>query len=102
MVRAVALETSGSGTYWNASQGVFQDATGQFNHPRLHIAHGGDPAKATTLSWATAADPATLQVATNLASPQWRSITNVTTTNGINQATVIPGSGAEFFRLITP
>jgi hypothetical protein len=32
MVRAVKLETSGSGTYWNPSQGVFATATGPPTH----------------------------------------------------------------------
>jgi hypothetical protein len=37
MVRAVKLETSGSGTYYNSSQGIFQDLSGTFAIPAIAI-----------------------------------------------------------------
>jgi hypothetical protein len=37
MVRAVRLETSASGTYWNASQGIFQNRDGSFGTPALRL-----------------------------------------------------------------
>lgn len=37
MVRAVKLEVSGSGSYWNASQGIFQSPDGSFGTPTVAL-----------------------------------------------------------------
>jgi hypothetical protein len=37
MVRAVKLELSGSGTYWNASQGIFQNLNGTAGAPIINL-----------------------------------------------------------------
>ncbi len=51
MVRAVKLETTASGTFFNPSQGVFQDAAGGFGPPPLQIAIGSDGRGMAVLSW---------------------------------------------------
>ena len=48
MVRAVKLEETPSGSYYNPSQGIFQDLAGSFGPPRLSIGRAGD---SLGLSW---------------------------------------------------
>lgn len=100
MVRAVKLEVSGSGSYYNASQGIFQDLAGNFGPPELKISSvsGG-----VGLSWATNSPGYHLEATDSLLSVNWLGVTNpVQTINGLNTVVVDPSRSNQFFRLRYP
>lgn len=61
MVRAVRLEVTGSGSYYNASQGIFQDYRPPNNPPSFQkgadVATAQNAAPQTVTGWATAISP---------------------------------------------
>jgi len=102
MVRAVKLEVSASGSYSNASQGIFQDLPGTFAPPTLSIGRTGST---VTLAW-----PATfvsldyrLEANSSLSPPTWSGVTNATqTSNNIHTVTLAVAGSQRFFRLVSP
>lgn len=81
MVRAVKLEVTPSGTYYNASQGAFsgQVAPGGGTRPRIMI---GLSSGAIQLRWnSTAGTAYNLEYTTNLSAAQWTPLATVTATN---------------------
>ena len=102
MVRSVRKEVSPSGSYLNASQGVFQDTLGTFNPPRLDIARSG---QGVVLSWPASfvALDYRLEAAPTLSSPNWSGVTNaLQTSNSVNTVTVDTADSGRFFRLTQP
>lgn len=102
MVRAVKLEVSASGSYYNASQGIFQDSKGTFNPPALSIRRA---TSSVVLSWSATfvALDYRLEAVPSLSAPNWSSVTNaVQTSNSVNSVTVDATGSGRFFRLAQP
>ncbi|NOS70500.1 MAG: fibronectin type III domain-containing protein [Verrucomicrobia bacterium] len=100
MVRAVKLEVSGSGSYYNASQGIFQDLAGSFGPPVLNISsvNGG-----VTLTWPANSPGYHLEATAAFSPANWSSVTNaVQTSDGLNTAVVNFSGSNQFFRLRGP
>lgn len=101
MVRAVKLEESASGSYYNASQGIFQDLAGTFGPPALDISRETNGIK---ISWP--AQPSSLGFRLESASNplwQWQSVTNaVAITNEFFSVTVASTGTDRLFRLVRP
>ncbi|MEI7729701.1 MAG: hypothetical protein WCO56_09010 [Verrucomicrobiota bacterium] len=100
MVRAIKLETSASGTYWNASQGVFQNAARTFGLPPISAMAG--MTNGFQIAW-PAVWPAILQQCSSLTTPGWTAATNaITATNGNNRVILPPNGPLQFYRLAEP
>jgi hypothetical protein len=100
MVRAVKLEVAGSGSYYNASQGIFQDLAGTFGPPVLSI---GPVGNGVGLTWPANSVGYHLEATASLWVSNWLSVTNaVQTSNGRNIVVVGPTSSNQFFRLRNP
>ena len=100
MVRAVKLEVSGSGSYTNASQGIFQDLAGTFGPPVLTIGSGGS---GLALAWPANSLGYHLESAASLSPTNWLSVTNaVQTSNGLNTVVLSLSGSNQFFRLRNP
>ena len=100
MVRPVKLEVSGSGSYFNPSQGIFQDLAGSFGPPWLSIGRAGN---SVSLSWPANALGYRLESTAALSPTNWLGVTNaLQTTNGLNMVLVDPTSSNQFFRLRNP
>jgi hypothetical protein len=68
MVRAVNLQVSASGSYFNASQGIFEDLQGDFGSPKLVITCTNN---IPTVRWLASAIGFRLQTAQSLSSSAW-------------------------------
>jgi len=100
MVRAVKLEVSGSGSYYNASQGIFQDLAGSFGPPALNINRLGGVAE---LSWPANSLGYHLETTDSISALNWLGVTNsVQTSNGFNTVVVNLSGSNQFFRLRSP
>jgi hypothetical protein len=101
MVRAVKLEVSGSGSYYNASQGIFQDLAGTYVPPVLSLSA---TAGGVGLSWPADRLGYHLEAAASLSpASNWLSVTNsVQTSNGLNIVLVNFSGSNRFFRLRQP
>ena len=104
MVRAVNLEVTPSGTYYNASQGAFSPATtvgGGIVRPRIAISASGSP-KVLQLRWnSTTGVPYKVQYNTNLGSTQWNNLTTVTGSNTTTTwSQTMPGDLRRFYRIV--
>ena len=69
MVRAVKLEVSASGSYFNPSQGVFEDLQGDFGSPTLRIVQTNGT---TIISWPATAIGFQLEASASLSAPDWQ------------------------------
>jgi hypothetical protein len=97
LVRAVKLETTGSGSYFNLSQGVFQDALGSFGPPPLAIQRGP---QGVTLSWPVAMLGYRLEAISSLGSGVWDAADVPLQTNSVAiTATVPTDANYRYFRL---
>jgi len=100
MVRAVKLEVTSSGSYYNASQGVLQNLAGDYGPPTLTTqrdAAGG------VLSWPARMLGYHLQAADSLAPAAWSNVLGaVQVSNNLNNVTMPAAVGQSFFRLTEP
>jgi hypothetical protein len=98
MVRAVNLETNAAaGTYFNLSQGVFQDLAGNFGPPQLKIARAE---QAVSLVWPTRFTGYQLESADSWPAVSWSPVTTPpTVADGQFTVTVPVGTGDKSFRL---
>ena len=100
MVRAVKLEVSGSGSYYNASQGIFQDLAGRFGPPVLNISRVGG---GVGLSWPANTLGYHLEATASLTPTNWVAVSNaVQTSNGLNTVMMGLTNSNQFFRLRNP
>jgi hypothetical protein len=99
MVRAVKLEASGSGTYWNASQGLF----GEFvPRPLLGIIPLGQDAY-RILGSGTPGRTYRIQFAEDLSAPDWRPVETVLAdSSGAFALTNATTSSQRFYRALHP
>lgn len=102
LLRAVKLEVTPSGSYFNLSQGVFQDATGSFGPATLSIEPAADSAT-LTLSWPSRILGYRLETSEDVIGV-WTPVTTSLQTNLAGRiVTSVPMSGApRFFRLHQP
>ncbi len=102
LLRAVKLEVTPSGSYYNLSQGVFQDAVGSFGPATLSIERAADSAT-VTLSWPSRILGYRLESADGLLG-SWSPVSSPLQTNLAGRIlTSVPVSGApRFFRLHQP
>ena len=98
MVRAVKLEVSPSGSYYNSSQGVFEDLQGDFGSPKLGIVSTNGIMK---ILWPSSAVGFQLESTALLSSPDWEPDPNlIQTANAINFVIEQFPSIPRFFRLV--
>ena len=100
MVKAVTLQTSASGSYFNSSQGQFAERIVTTDPPELLISRAGNQ---VTLSWHADATGFVLHSKPTLDIALWSSVTNaVTTSNEMNQVTLDAIEELRFFQLELP
>jgi hypothetical protein len=105
MVRAVKLEAGGSGSYYNASQGIFQTFNGQIDNgppPSMAIAdlHNGSVAVRGT---GVSGRIYRIQSAADLPNPNWQpSGTATADSNGSFEFIEVVGSTQRFYRAVYP
>ena len=98
MVRAVKLEVSSSGSYFNVSQGIFEDTRGSFNSPNLSIRRSGTGIQ---LSWPGNAMDFQLQDGSFPMAGDWQAVgSSWQLTNGAFQVELPLGQTNQFFRLV--
>jgi hypothetical protein len=100
MVRAIKEEVTPSGSYFNPSQGIFQDAAGSFGPASLAIAPAGNGV--VVVSWPSRLLGYHLEAATSLSAKDWSALNVPLTTNSSRIAASIPvpaGSTYRYFRL---
>jgi hypothetical protein len=96
-VRAVRLETTASGSYFNLSQGVFQDALGRFGPPTLAI-QGGP--QGVTLSWPVAMLGYQIEGTSSLGPDTWAVLNVPLQTNSVSITATVPAdANYRYFRL---
>jgi hypothetical protein len=102
LLRALKLEVTASGSYFNLSQGVFQNAAGSFGPPDLAIAHANG-GTTVTLSWPATMLGYHLESAGDLNGNWTAAVFPVQTNLSDRIATTVPmGGESRFFRLREP
>jgi len=97
MVRAVKLEVSGRGSYYNPSQGIFQDLAGTYGPPLLTITR---PTDGILLSWRANPMDYQLESITAPGSQTWFPVTNAVTMSNSGASVLLDSTGDRaFFRL---
>ena len=97
MVRAVRLEVSASGSYYNLSQGIFEDEQGDIHSPKLRIYQANG---LMVLFWPAAAIGFRLEVTDSLSLPFWRpDASPIQTVNATNLVVKLIQATTCFFRL---
>ncbi len=96
-VRAVKLEVSASGSYFNASQGIFQDLAGTFGPPVLSIAQTSDFVR---LAWPVNLNDVRLEESPTLEPGDWNRVTNAVVLEAGRWSVEIQATaGQRFYRL---
>jgi hypothetical protein len=102
MVRAVKLEVSASGSYYNASQGIFQDLSNSFGRSVLTITRLGDGTLAVRGN-GVPGSTYRLQFATGTQTPDWQVLGSATADSfGLFQLTDTNGAALRLYRSIYP
>ena len=100
MVRAVKLEVSPSGSYFNASQGVFQDLIGTFGPPRLDVER---EEASVRLTWPLPMMGYHLEASSSMEPDSWTNLyCSVQVSNDLSIVTKNATNDSLFFRLREP
>lgn len=98
MVRAVKLEVTPSGSYFNSSSGIFEDTQGSFNSPSINYSLVGSSFQ---LNWSGNAVGFQLECCSSLAQSAWQPVIgSVQLTNGWFQVQLPAENTNQFFRLV--
>jgi hypothetical protein len=98
LVRAVNLEVTASGSFFNSSQGIFEDTQGSFNSPRIGFSRMGGTLQ---LNWSDNATGFQLESSSLLTPAAWQPVTNaLQLTNGWFQIQLPIQTTNQFFRLV--
>jgi hypothetical protein len=100
MVRAATLTSSASGSYYNLSQGIFADLTGNLGPPRLTVRRESD---GLTLSWPALYFSYQLETAPDWPAAAWTPVSAIPQlSNDWNVVTQTWSGPQRFYRLRSP
>jgi hypothetical protein len=102
MVRAVKLESTASGSYYNPSQGAFSAPIATIPIPPPAVAISFRGRKFLQVTWTSTPNLRyTIQCATSLVTPDWRDLVTLTATNATTiWSEPMPADAQRYYRLV--